>query len=128
MSATEHRESIDIEVQTHYLDEQSDPDNKRFVFSYNITITNGDSEPVQLLTRHWIITDGDRHVQEVEGQGVVGEQPVIQPGASYSYTSGTVISTEVGSMTGYYGMRTAGGEHFRAQVPAFTLALPHALH
>ena len=128
MTAIQAHDRVDIEVETHYLDEQSDPENKRFVFSYFITITNGEAEPVQLLTRHWVITDGDHHVQEVEGQGVIGEQPMIQPGDSYSYTSGTVISTEVGSMTGYYGMRTAGGDHFRAPVPAFTLALPNALH
>jgi len=119
---------VDIDVKTQYLDDQSDPENKRYVFSYLITITNNDSETVQLLSRYWMITDGDQETQEVEGQGVVGEQPAIKPGESYSYTSGAVISTEVGSMTGHYNMRTASGSHFEAAIPAFTLALPNALH
>ncbi len=119
---------IDIEVETLYLDEQSDPENKRYVFSYFITITNHDAQPVQLLSRYWMITDGDQQIQEVEGQGVIGEQPLIKPGESFSYTSGTVIPTEVGSMRGYYKMRTASGEDFETPIPTFTLALPNALH
>ncbi|OMH32155.1 Co2+/Mg2+ efflux protein ApaG [Motiliproteus sp. MSK22-1] len=119
---------VNIDVETQYLDEQSDPDNKRYVFSYLITITNNDTESVQLLSRYWQITDGDQQIQEVEGQGVIGEQPTISPGESYTYTSGTVIATEVGSMTGHYRMRTASGDHFEAPIQAFTLALPNALH
>lgn len=119
---------IRIEVETQFIDEQSDPDNERFVFSYHITITNGLTEPVQLLSRYWRITDGDGGLQEVQGEGVVGEKPRIPPGQSYSYASGTVIGTEVGSMEGYYDMRTDDGEHFKAPIPAFTLAVPRALH
>lgn len=119
---------IEIQVETDYLDDQSDPENKRFVFSYHITITNHSEEAVQLLSRHWFITDGDKQVQEVQGRGVIGEQPVIDPEASYSYTSGTVLPTEVGSMYGQYRMRTDSGNVFDADIPTFTLALPNALH
>ncbi len=119
---------INIDVETEYLDEQSDPENKRYVFAYTITISNEDAENVQLLSRYWMITDGDQQVQEVEGEGVIGEQPVIEPGKSYRYTSGTVIATEVGSMAGHYKMRLASGEDFQATIPAFTLATPNALH
>lgn len=119
---------IDIQVETHYLDEQSDPDNKRYVFSYFITIKNETPEEVQLLSRYWMITDGDQKTQEVEGDGVIGEQPKIEPGKSYSYSSGTVIATEVGSMMGHYKMISESGSHFDAPIPTFTLALPNALH
>lgn len=119
---------IDIKVETHYLDEQSDPDNKRYVFSYFITITNETPEEIQLLSRYWMITDGDQKIQEVEGDGVIGEQPKIEPGKSYSYSSGTVIATEVGSMMGHYKMISESGSHFDAPIPTFTLALPNALH
>ena len=99
------------------------------VFAYHITITNHKRlQPVKLLSRYWRITDGDQHVQEVEGKGVVGEQPEIEPGDSYSYTSGTVLPSEVGMMEGYYVMQNASGEQFQAPIDAFTLALPHALH
>ncbi|WP_421866413.1 Co2+/Mg2+ efflux protein ApaG [Motiliproteus sp.] len=121
-------EPISIDVKTDYLDHQSDPDNQRFVFAYHITISNNGGEAVKLLSRYWRITDGDQHVQEVEGQGVVGEQPEIEPGDSYSYTSGTVLPSEVGIMEGYYVMQSASGEQFQAPIDAFTLALPHALH
>jgi ApaG protein len=119
---------INISVETAYLKEQSDTENKRYVFSYHITITNHCDEPVQLLSRHWMITDGNHKVQEVQGQGVIGEQPSIPCAASYDYTSGTVLATEVGSMTGYYEMQTASGKLFSAPIPTFTLALPNALH
>lgn len=117
-----------IEVETHYLDKQSDPDSKRFVFSYRITITNHNPIPVQLLNRQWLITDGNQHIQEVKGEGVVGEQPVIEPESSYSYTSGAVLATSVGSMQGHYEMSTKEGDLFKAPIPAFTLARPNALH
>ena len=121
-------EPIQIEVQTQYIDDQSDPGNLRFVFAYQITINNQGTEPVQLLSRYWRITDGDQQVQEVEGQGVVGEQPRIEPQQSYTYTSGTVLATEVGMMEGHYVMQTDDGEQFHAPIAPFTLALPHALH
>ncbi|MEH6627224.1 MAG: Co2+/Mg2+ efflux protein ApaG [Motiliproteus sp.] len=126
MSLIQH--PITIAVDTEYLDEQSDPENKRYVFAYTITISNDDAENVQLLSRYWKITDGDQQVQEIEGEGVIGAQPVIEPGKSYRYTSGTVIATEVGSMAGHYTMRLASGEDFQAPIPAFTLATPNALH
>jgi len=121
-------EQITIDVQTAYLDKQSDPDSKRFVFSYSITITNNNSIPVQLLNRHWLITDGNQHIQEVQGEGVVGEQPVIEPNTSYTYTSGAVLTTSVGSMQGHYEMSTHEGELFNAPISPFTLASPNALH
>lgn len=127
MSSTEQN-PIHIDVKTQYLDDQSDPDNQRFVFSYFITITNNDEEAVQLLRRHWTITDGDQKTQEVEGEGVIGEQPMINPGDSFSYTSGTIIATEVGSMRGFYTMRTLSGTEFDTPIPTFTLALPNSLH
>ncbi|MBR9866541.1 MAG: Co2+/Mg2+ efflux protein ApaG [Oceanospirillales bacterium] len=120
--------NIAIHVETAYLPEQSDPEKKRYVFSYHITITNNDPQPVQLLRRHWRIVDGDEQAQEVEGEGVIGEQPVIEPQQSYSYTSGTVLGTRVGSMQGHYLMKTSDGETFNADIEPFTLALPNALH
>lgn len=119
---------VSIDVETDYLDKQSDPDSKRFVFSYKITITNYNSVAVQLLNRHWLITDGNQHIQEVKGEGVVGEQPVINPGKSYTYTSGAVLATSVGSMQGHYEMSTTEGDSFKAPIKAFTLARPNALH
>ncbi|MGB0466678.1 MAG: Co2+/Mg2+ efflux protein ApaG [Pontibacterium sp.] len=121
-------ENIQINVETNYLAEQSDPDSKRYVFSYHITITNHNPQSVQLLSRRWLIVDGNEHSQEVEGEGVVGEQPVIEPENSYSYTSGTVLATSVGSMQGCYQMRRDDGATFSAPVIPFTLATPNALH
>lgn len=120
--------NIDIHVRTAYLPEQSDPEKKRYVFSYHITITNHEQQPVQLLRRRWLIIDGDEQVQEVEGEGVIGEQPIIESQESYSYTSGTVLATRVGSMQGHYQMKTNDGQTFNADIEPFTLALPNALH
>ncbi len=120
--------NVDIAVETAYLPDQSDPESKRFVFSYHITITNRNEQPVQLLNRRWMIVDGNEQVQEVEGEGVVGEQPVIEPDDSYSYTSGTVLATSVGSMQGHYQMKADDGQVFTAPISAFTLAKPNALH
>lgn len=122
-------ENIQIDVVTQYITEQSDPDTHRFVFSYHITITNHNEVTVQLLSRRWVITDGNEKIQEVVGEGVVGEQPVIDPGESYAYTSGTVLATEVGSMQGHYDMISiTDHEKFRAEIQPFTLAQTHALH
>ena len=120
--------NIQISIDTAYLTEQSDPEAHRYVFSYHITITNNNAFPVQLISRRWLITDGNEQTQEVNGEGVVGEQPVIQPGQSYSYTSGTVLPTEVGSMQGHYSMVSETHGEFIAPIPAFTLALPNSLH
>jgi len=120
--------NVNVDVETNYLAQQSDPDSKRFVFSYKITITNHNDMPVQLLNRHWLITDGNQHIQEVQGEGVVGEQPVIDPESSYTYTSGAVLATSVGSMQGHYEMSTDEGTQFKTPIAAFTLARPNALH
>lgn len=120
--------SIVIDTQPRYLSEQSDPAAKRFAFAYTISIHNAGKVPVQLLDRHWLITDGNGKVQEVRGDGVIGEQPRIAPGASHVYTSGCLLETPVGSMQGSYGMRSATGEDFRAPVTVFRLARPNSLN
>jgi ApaG protein len=120
--------NVSVDVTTQYLNEQSDPETHRFVFSYHITITNHNPIPVQLLSRRWLITDGNEQTQEVIGEGVVGEQPTIEPGKSYSYTSGTVLATEVGAMQGHYDMITDENETFQAEIKPFTLAQTNALH
>lgn len=122
------RESIDIQVSSYYLEQQSDPQNDRYVFGYTITIRNDGDVPAQLLTRHWIITDANGKVQEVRGDGVVGEQPYLQSGEGFRYSSGAILETAVGAMHGSYGMRDDNGEHFDAPIAPFTLAVPGALH
>lgn len=119
---------FEIDVITNYIDHQSDPVQERFVFAYTITIHNRGAAPAQLLTRHWIITDANGQVQEVRGDGVVGEQPCIAPGKSYRYTSGAVIDTPVGSMHGSYGMLGDDGNLFDAMISPFTLAAPGTLN
>ncbi|WP_221800834.1 Co2+/Mg2+ efflux protein ApaG [Oceanobacter mangrovi] len=121
-------DSILIEAMPQYLDDQSDPEDERFVFSYRIVIINNARQPVTLRTRHWFITNGNGDVQEVKGEGVIGEQPTIQPCEEYEYTSGAVLSTAVGSMRGYYVMEAADGTLFHASIPVFTLASTHALN
>lgn len=116
--------SIRIEVETSYLDEQSDPKEGRYVFSYTITIRNEGSAAARLLTRHWVITDANGKVQEVRGNGVVGEQPHLQPGQGFRYSSGAVLETPVGAMQGSYEMITDQGLRFDAPIPAFRLAMP----
>ena len=128
MDNTEYSRNIEIDVTTAYLPDQSEPEAHRFVFSYHIRITNHNAESVQLLSRQWRITDGNEHVQEVQGEGVVGEKPVIEPGKSYEYTSGTVLATEVGSMEGSYRMTTPDEREFDTPIEPFTLAQPNALH
>lgn len=123
-----HDHHIEVEVETRYLPEQSRPDEERFVFAYTITLRNTGEVPAKLLSRHWIITDGEGRKQEVKGPGVVGENPRLKPGAEYTYTSGTVLETPVGSMHGTYRMLGDDGEEFEAEVPAFTLSTPHMLH
>ena len=117
-----------VEVETNYIAEQSQPDAGRYVFSYTITIENHGDIPAKLLTRHWYITDADGNVEEVEGEGVVGEQPYLKPGDGFRYTSGTVLETPVGSMYGSYHMLADDGTEFDTEIPAFTLSVPHTLH
>lgn len=117
-----------VEVQSRYVEEQSLPMARRFVFEYTITITNRGSEAVQLQSRHWIITDGVGDVEEVKGPGVVGEQPVLSPGEGFRYTSGAVLPTERGTMHGTYQMHRADGAQFDATIAPFLLERPHSLN
>lgn len=119
---------IRVQVQTQYVQAQSSPADKRYVFAYTITISNQGSRAAKLLTRHWVITDADGRRQEVRGEGVVGEQPHLQPGQGFRYTSGAVLETPVGTMQGSYQMVTDEGEHFDAPIAPFTLAVPGMLH
>lgn len=119
---------IRVHVKTEYLPSESDEDSERFVFAYTITVENHGSEPAKLLSRHWIITDAENRVQEVKGKGVIGEQPRLQGGESFSYTSGTMIETPVGSMQGSYQMIADDGYTFDAEIKPFTLAIPGVLH
>lgn len=127
-SATAEANPIEIQVETHYIEAQSAPEEDRYVFSYTVTIRNTGSQAARLLTRHWIINDANGNVQEVHGEGVVGEQPYLRPGESFEYTSGTVIETPVGSMEGSYQLVNDDGTPFDAPIPAFTLSQPNALH
>jgi ApaG protein len=122
------RHKINIEVETNYLDDQSEPREQRYVFAYTITIRNEGDLPAKLLTRHWIITDANGRVQEVRGDGVVGEQPYLKPGQGFRYSSGAVLETPVGTMQGSYQMLADDGAKFDAAIPAFRLAMPGMLH
>lgn len=119
---------VQVVAQVKHLAEQSDEADNRYVFSYTITLTNNGENSVQLISRHWVITDANSQVQEVRGQGVVGEQPVLKPGQSFGYTSGTVLSTPVGTMTGSYQMVAEDGTKFDAPIPQFVLSVPRVLH
>jgi len=119
---------IRIEVETDYIDAQSEPDIDRYVFSYTITISNRGDIPARLLSRHWVITDANGKVQEVTGDGVVGVQPYLSPGEKFSYSSGAVLETPVGAMQGKYHMEADNGMSFDAPIPPFTLAVPGVLH
>ena len=120
--------NIRIDVSTQYVDEQSDPDVDRYVFAYTITIANTGAVAAKLISRHWVITDGNGKVQEVTGEGVVGEQPFLNPGEQFRYSSGAVIETPVGAMQGKYRMQAENGNGFDAPIPAFTLAVPGLLN
>lgn len=119
---------IDIEVLPSFIAEQSDPATNHYVFSYTVTIRNSGSTAAKLLTRHWVITDGDGAVQEVNGDGVIGEQPRLNPGEGFQYTSGTFMNTPFGTMHGSYQMLSDSGEKFDAEIPPFRLTVPNALH
>ena len=126
MEPSQHK--IRVDVDTSYLEDQSDPKERRYVFSYTITIRNEGSIPARLLTRHWIITDSNGKVQEVRGEGVVGEQPYLKPGQGFRYSSGAVSETPVGAMQGSYQMVADDGEQFDAPITPFRLAMPGLLH
>ncbi len=120
--------NITVDVETRYIEEQSNPDQNYYVFAYTITIQNQGRQQAQLLTRHWVITDSNHKVQEVRGDGVVGEQPVLEPGEQFVYTSGTMIETSVGTMKGSYQMRARDGSRFEANIDEFVLSAPRVLH
>lgn len=117
--------AITITVRPFYLDEQSEPDEEHYVWAYRVSIENSGEETVQLLNRHWRITDKLGRLQEVKGSGVVGEQPVLNPGDSFEYTSGTPLQTPSGIMVGSYEMESAEGERFDVEIPAFSLDSPY---
>jgi ApaG protein len=119
---------IGVTVSTEFLRDHSDPQQNRFAFGYTITISNHGKISARLLTRHWVITDANGIAQEVHGEGVVGEQPLIQPGRSFRYTSGAILTTPVGSMHGTYTMVNPNGNYFDAIIPAFRLAMPELVH
>lgn len=119
---------IDVEAEAYYVPEQSDVDENHFVFAYRIRICNSGSLPAQLISRHWIIRDLETHQQEVEGEGVIGEQPLIQPGQTFEYMSGTALESPIGTMQGSYLMRGEDGAEFTAIVPEFLLSVPRVLH
>ncbi len=117
-----------VDVETNYVEEQSDPTENRYVFSYTITIRNEGQLPAKLLARHWVITDAEGKVQEVQGAGVVGEQPHLKPGDGFRYTSGAILETPVGSMQGTYQMIADDGVEFIADIHPFTLSMPNTIH
>jgi ApaG protein len=125
---TGHKYQITVSPRASYIAEQSDADAERYAFAYTITITNTGEMPAQLLSRHWVITDANNLVQEVKGQGVVGAQPKLKPGESFEYTSGSVLTTPVGTMRGSYQMMAEDGTRFDATIPEFTLSAPRVLH
>ena len=126
--AQEKRYDIAVKATTQYLSDQSDEASDRYVFAYTITIHNSGNASAQLISRHWIITDSRGQVQEVRGLGVVGAQPMLRPGESFEYTSGTSITTPVGTMRGTYQMVAEDGLQFDAPIPEFTLSVPRVLH
>lgn len=119
---------ISVDVTTLYVDSESEPENNRYVFAYTVTIRNSGDAPAQLLTRHWVIRDGNGKVQEVQGDGVVGEQPRLKPGEGFQYTSGTMLETPLGTMGGSYLMITDDGDEFKAPIADFLLSTPRTLH
>ncbi|WP_291991262.1 Co2+/Mg2+ efflux protein ApaG [Candidatus Accumulibacter sp. ACC007] len=119
---------VAVSAVPQYIAEQSDPANDSYVFAYAITIENVGTVPAQLISRHWIITDAAGEVQEVRGLGVVGRQPLLQPGEKFEYTSGCQLDTPVGTMRGSYQMTAVDGKQFEAEIHEFTLAVPRVLH
>jgi len=119
---------IAVDVETRYIEDQSNPEQNSYVFAYTITIRNNGRQAAKLLTRHWVITDSNQKVQEVRGDGVIGEQPLLKPREQFVYTSGTMLETAVGTMKGSYQMRADDGSHFDAEIDEFVLSTPRVLH
>ena len=128
MAKQKNRYHIQVTAQSFYLEQQSDPGRERYVFAYTIVIKNQGDIPAKLLSRHWIITDTNGRIEEVRGDGVVGEQPYLRPGEGFQYTSGAVLETAVGSMKGSYQMQADDGVTFDADIPPFVLSIPRTLH
>ena len=126
MSSNDYQ--FDINVDTRFLDDQSAPEEDRYVFAYTIHIRNQGKVPARLLGRHWLITDGNGKEHEVVGEGVVGEQPWLRPGEGFEYTSGAVLETDIGTMRGSSDILADDGTRFAAPIPAFTLSIPRTLH
>ena len=126
--AEANRYEVKVAVQTRYVEDQSDPEEARFIFSYTVTITNTGTVPAQLISRHWIILDSAETEQQIRGLGVIGQQPLLKAGEKFEYTSGCALNTPVGTMRGSYQMVAEDGTHFEAVIPEFVLASPRALH
>ncbi|MCM8597014.1 Co2+/Mg2+ efflux protein ApaG [Accumulibacter sp.] len=120
--------AFSVSALPQYVAEQSDPAKERYVFAYTITIENVGTVAAQLISRHWIITDATGEIQEVRGLGVVGRQPLLQPGEKFVYTSGCQLDTPLGTMRGTYQITAVDGRQFEAEIPEFALAVPHVLH
>jgi ApaG protein len=126
--AVSEKYEITVVPKASYIEDQSDPSKNQYVFAYTITVTNSGTVSAQLVSRHWIITDANNKVVEVKGLGVVGQQPLLKPGESFEYSSGTHLETAVGTMRGSYQMVAEDGRHFDATIPPFTLSVPRVLH
>ncbi len=122
------KNNINIAVKVNFIEQQSHPFSNQYAYAYTITITNNGTIGAQLLTRHWRIQDETGHIEEVIGEGVVGQQPHILPGESYQYSSGSIIKTQTGTMQGTYGMVNDEGDRFEVEIPAFMLSEPYTLH
>ncbi len=120
--------NFNIDVEAQYVESESEPNDDRYIFAYTVTIINEGSKPAKLLSRHWVITDGNGKVQEVKGKGVVGEQPHLKPGEGFQYTSGAMLETMMGTIGGTYQMINDDGEEFDAEIPEFLLTTPRVLH
>ena len=126
--ADSRKYEITVVPKAMYIEDQSDPSKNEYVFAYTITLTNTGNVPAQLISRHWTITDANNKVMDMKGLGVVGQQPLLQPGESFEYTSGTHLETAVGTMHGTYQMVAEDGQRFDAAIPSFTLSVPRILH
>lgn len=120
--------ALSVEVHTNFDEDKSRPEDDHYVFTYTVKLYNNGRIPVQLLKRHWLITDANGGTEEVDGEGVVGEQPWMRPGDDFEYTSGAILKTDVGTMRGSYQLVADDGTHFRADIPQFTLSIPRTLH
>ncbi len=123
-----NKPDIEVTVETEYLPHQSNPEKEQYAFAYHITLSNAGHIDVQLISRHWIIINGNGVRREVKGMGVVGEQPLISPGEKYQYSSGAVLDTMVGTMQGSYHMQAENGQGFEVEIPVFSLAVPNAVN